>query len=941
MLKLNNITKVYQTGDIRVEAVKDVNLSFERGEFVAILGPSGCGKTTLLNVIGGLDRYTSGDLIISGRSTKDYTERDMDAYRNHAVGFVFQSYNLIPHQSVLANVELALTLTGVGQRERRQRAEDALTKVGLKDQMHKRPGQLSGGQMQRVAIARAMVNDPDVLLADEPTGALDSVTSIQVMDLLKDLAKDRLVIMVTHNRDLAEQYANRIIELKDGRVVLDSRPGEAAPLPERKDAFKKTSMSFKTALSLSLNNLLTKRGRTLITAFAGSIGIIGIALILALSNGMNEYIISIQKDTMVSYPLTFQEQTMQMDGFMGVMSFSDDEVTHDMDAVYVNTSARRHDEEMTARVVKNNLTAFKHYLDQPDNIFAPYISDVRYDYNTNFHLYAKDPNGELINLSTESNSGFFSSFAFAMPFFGSVTKELEPASPEGLAGDAVKDEYTLLAGHWPTGAEELVLIISNDNEIGESFLYSLGVKTVSDYRDVVSGEEAQPAAPLRLEYEDLLGLEFSWLAPGDMYQKGADGLYKNLSSDSIALQALVNAAPKLKTVGVVRVNNDKSGEEGALGYTRALTDQVIARGEQSEVIIAQRAQDKRDLVTGLWFAPENDNQKAENTRLLVAKMTDADKALFAQRAYPLLPELNLPQGKDSSMEGALPQGMDLGSLMSMMQAFTAQSGDAREGMSGLPQDLLKQFTQMGQGEGLANTLGDAQIAGLIDAWLTTADEATLAMLHDELLKSEDTTHQAALIALGAVNKDLPSSISLFTDSFENKEKITALINDYNAQAAPSDQIVYTDYLAAMISGVTTIINAISYVLIAFVAVSLVVSSIMIGIITYISVLERIKEIGILRAVGASRKDVRRVFTAEAFIIGFAAGLLGVVISFLLTIPINSIIFQLTKDASVKAILPVSGAVILVAISALLSLLAGWLPSRIAARKDPVEALRSE
>ncbi len=935
MLKLSGITKVYQTGDLRVEAVKDVNLNFERGEFVAILGPSGCGKTTLLNVIGGLDRYTSGDLVINGKSTKAYTERDMDAYRNHSVGFVFQSYNLIPHQSVLANVELALTLSGVGSKERRARAQEALNKVGLHDQMHKRPSQLSGGQMQRVAIARALVNEPDVLLADEPTGALDSTTSVQVMDLLKNLAKDRLVIMVTHNRELAEQYATRLIELKDGQVVLDSKPNEAKALPASQDSFKKTSMGFQTALSLSLNNLLTKRGRTLITAFAGSIGIIGIALILALSNGMNEYIVNIQKDTMVSYPITLQQETMQVSGFMEAMQeFHEEKQVQEKDGVYITPETTGPGGRFAAHMVKNNLTAFKQYLEQKDNPFLPYLSDVRYDYNTRFSIYSKDPSGEIIPLNQDKGNEMFSSFGFMSPNLASQLTELVPASTNGLVGDAVKDKYTLLAGHWPQDASEVIIILNNDNELDEAFLYSLGLYNISEYRERLSG--ARPAlSGMKLAYQDLLGLQLSWLAPSDMYIEGEQGQFVDLSMDHTALSALVADAPKLTTVGIVRVSDEKSAQESALGYTRALSDQVIARGAQSVVIKAQQAQTEKDVVSGLWFAPKSEAQKAANTRILAEKMSPGDKALFAQRLFQMMPELapKEPLGEGES-DSSLPEGADMAQMMALMQSFLSGAQPQSGGFSGLPQDMLSQFTRNPGG-------GDAQMAVFVDSFLKTADEKTLAKMYDELLSAQATTHQAALLALGAVDKDLPSSISLYMDSFEDKEKVAALINEYNQTAGEGNQLSYVDYLAVMISGVTTIINAISYVLIAFVAVSLVVSSIMIGIITYISVLERIKEIGILRAVGASRKDVRRVFTAEAFIIGLAAGLLGILISFLLTFPINAVIFALTKDASIKAILPVSGAVILVGISALLSLLAGWLPSRIAAKKDPVEALRAE
>jgi len=947
MLQLNGVGKVYRAGALRVEALRDVTLSFERGEFVAVLGPSGCGKTTLLNIIGGLDRLDSGELIVNGRNTRDYTEREMDAYRNHSVGFVFQTYNLIPHQSVLANVELALTLSGVGRAERLARAREALTKVGLADQLHKRPNQLSGGQMQRVAIARALVNEPDVLLADEPTGALDSATSVQVLELLKELARDRLVIMVTHNRELAGRFASRIVELQDGRVISDNRPqAQAAPL-EVAGNLKRTSMGYRTALALSLNNLLTKRGRTLITAFAGSIGIIGIALILALSNGVNRYIINVQKDTMSAYPIVIQEQTFQLDGMVNVMRERHrNPEDHPLDAVYVNADSLRAVNQFQTSITTNNLTAFKAFLDTPDNPLRAHLSDIRYGYNASFEVFATDPEGELVSLSGSGFGRRMSSFASMLPFFPSILTELLPASERGLVSEAVKEDYTLLAGHWPEGAADVVLIVDSSNEVADMTLFQLGLLPQSSLQQLWRGEGEELTFPA-WQYEDLLGRTFRLLAGSDFYVQNQQGLYQDLREDPAALKALVDQAPVLSITGIVRLENDNIPTQGGLGYVRALTDSVVARSALSPAVAAQQASPLVSLLSGLRFAPENNQQKAEDLRLYVASLSADQKNEFALQAAPLLMNQTQQETPEATPrpQGGLPGGMSMDSLMEFMRRFPGlmqglqgeEGGESQVGM-----DLFTQWMQM-PGFDLEALLGREgnQAGELLERGLQNADEATLALVYDQLVAPQVLPLADTLRELGLVDLNTPASISLYMDTFEQKDEVARLIQEYNRQASEENQIYYTDYVALMISSVTTIINAISYVLIAFVSVSLVVSSIMIGIITYISVLERIKEIGILRAVGASRKDVRRVFTAEAFIIGLTAGVLGILVSALLTLPINSIVFHLTGDAGIKAVLPPAGALILIAISALLSLLAGWLPARIAAKKNPVVALRTE
>ena len=951
MLTLQHISKIYPMGDTVVHALDDVNLTFSSAEFVAVLGPSGCGKTTLLNIIGGLDRPDEGELIIAGRSTRNYSDREMDAYRNHSVGFVFQTYQLIPHQTVLANVELALTLSGVSAAQRRQRAADALVAVGLSDQLNKKPNQLSGGQMQRVSIARAMVNDPDVILADEPTGSLDSETSVQVLDQLKLLASDRLVIMVTHNRELAERYATRIVELKDGKVVSDSRPPEGGTEPAPGARQKKTSMGFLTALSLSLNNLLTKRARTLITAFAGSIGIIGIALILALSTGVNNYIDDIQKETMSSYPIVIEREAFNVSGMMSAMrGMRGSAPAHDLDAVYMDAQVATVMEDLTTGVSYNNLGAFKNYLEKEDNPMAPYLSDIRYGYDVQFDIYAVDKNGEIISAGDGGRFGIPAAFASFAPFSDSDFTELIPASEDGLVSDAAKGRYTLLAGEWPKNGAEVMLILDENNEIGEMTLYQLGFLPQADLRAVMGGETPpNPDKTDRWQFDQVIGRGFFLLAQSDYFIEDAKGLYRDIRGDRAALRLLVETAPRLTISGIVRAKDDQGFTSGAVGFTRAMTEGVITRSNESEAVLAQSAQQEINLHNGLQFSPQGEAEKAKETRLYVSFLQPGEKAVFAEQVIRLFPEALPTTGEGGeSLGNQLPDGLTREQVTQLIQQFRSMA-DSPAGISGLnpggsssSAPLLEQWGMLpDSAREMISGLGDTQVSALLDTFIMNASDQTLALVYDALVSKQAGTWSEALADFGAVSLSAPSSISLYADTFENKDEIARLIKDYNEAADEGDRIVYTDYVALIISSITTIINVISYVLIAFVAVSLVVSSIMIGIITYISVLERTKEIGILRAVGASRKDISRVFTAEAFIIGLAAGILGVLIALVLTVPINVIVHRLAEDEMINAVLPAAGAVILVAVSTVLSLLAGFIPSRIAAGKDPVVALRTE
>lgn len=917
MLQIKNISKKYVTGDLVQQALDDVSLNFRDNEFVAILGPSGSGKTTLLNVIGGLDRYDDGDLVINGVSTKKYKDRDWDSYRNHTIGFVFQSYNLIPHQTVLSNVELALTISGISKSERKRRAKEALEKVGLGDQLHKKPNQMSGGQMQRVAIARALVNDPDILLADEPTGALDTETSVQVMDLLKEVAKDRLVVMVTHNPELAEQYSTRLVRLKDGKIIDDTDPYELSEEEEVKPVHKnmgKSYMSFLTALALSFNNLRTKKARTFLTAFAGSIGIIGIALILSLSTGVNAYIEDIQKDTMTSYPITITAKTMDLSSIMGnetMMNGGSDagELSHELDAVYSNGMQLEMASSFTSSFKENNLTDFKKYLDDEDSEIHKYVGSngIVYSYDVRFSAFNYDSEGTLVNTdgsTLEDKSSSDSSYSSMMTssaaqqnsmaqmmggasYSSNNFSQILPGTDGEQVSDAVKENYDMLYGEWPDSFDEVVLVLNHNNEIQATTLYQLGLLPTSEYKDYMKKIDAGEEITVdddSWSYEDICKTEFSIIPACDFYEENANGTFTDISDDDAKLKEMLSESLKLKVTGVIRANDeDTSLITSTVAYTKALTDYLIDYTMKSPVVKAQEVSKDINVVNGMQFAPEGDDAKAADAVKYLNNLGVSEKAKF---------------------------------FRTIMQS----SGDA---------GTIAQI----------NAMSENQLAAMLEQFLANPDKESMLMIYNAYISSG--SYSDNMTKFGVVSLDAPSAISIYTDSFEAKDSIGTAIADYNKTVDEEDAITYTDYVGLLMSSVTTIINVISYVLIAFVAVSLVVSSIMIGIITYISVLERTKEIGILRAMGASKHNVSQVFNAETFIVGLISGLLGIGISLLILIPGNALIHSIAGTTDVNAYLPVSSAVVLIIISILLTLIGGLIPAKKAAKRDPVAALRSE
>ena len=983
MLKLKGITKDYVLGDDTVHALKGIDLEFRESEFVAVLGHSGCGKTTLLNIIGGLDQYTEGDLIINGRSTKDYGDRDWDTYRNHSIGFVFQSYNLIPHQTVLSNVELALTLSGVSKSERRERAVKVLEQVGLGDQLNKKPNQMSGGQMQRVAIARALVNDPDILLADEPTGALDSETSVQIMEILKEISKDKLIIMVTHNPELAETYASRIIRLKDGLITADSMPysseeGVATPPPQRK-----TVMSYLTALSLSLNNLMTKKGRTFLTSFAGSIGIIGIALILSISTGVNNYIDKVQEDTLSSYPISIQAETVDMTelmtSLMGVHAQSG-ENAHDKDAVYGNTIMYDMMNTMTnAEIETNNLRDFKVFLDEQmagDTPLSENVSNIQYTYDLPMNLYTKDVDGNIVKSDVmtlmsrmragiigedaeESVNASMNNMLNSSGMSGTsnqfvVWQEMLPGD-NGLVSDLVQQQYDVLYGSWPQNYDETVLIVDENNEVSDMVLYALGLKSSSEMLSAMTnymkGEQVDTTKMESWSYADVCQKTFSLILPADCWQEDpTTGEYKDISTDALGLKTLYGNGIQLKIVGVVRQNEDAvSGMmTGAIGYTNALTKYVVEQTADKELVKQQLADPEHDIFTGLPFKETNRALTAEEIKQAVidycAGIDSAKKAELYVNYMSVAPESYVDSMIDEQLDGVSREDIE--------NTVVENYPEYADMLSAMDDDTLISYMREMMSQQISKAYSDnvkAQMSQLSTASLAEAfdqcyftDEG-YKLIYDNFMPEtfSDSSFDKNLRDLGYVELDSPSGVNIYVATFAAKDAVADIIEDYNDSVDTEDQISYTDYVALIMSSVTTIIDVISYVLIAFVAISLIVSSIMIGIITYISVLERTKEIGILRAIGASKKDISRVFNAETVIVGLCAGLIGILATILLCIPINAIVHHLTGIYSINAVLPPVAAVILVAISMLLTVVAGLIPSRFAANKDPVVALRTE
>ena len=989
MLTLKDIHKEYPAGDMKVAALRGVSISFRKSEFVSILGPSGCGKTTLLNIVGGLDQYTSGDLVISGKSTKDFKDADWDAYRNHSIGFVFQSYNLIPHQTVLSNVELALTISGVSKSERRRRAKEALEKVGLGSEIHKRPNQMSGGQMQRVAIARALVNNPEILLADEPTGALDSETSVQIMELLKEIAKNRLVIMVTHNPELAETYSTRIIRILDGQITGDTNPYEEPAVTEvstdtktkKEKRVRNRSMSFGTALALSLNNLRTKKGRTLLTSFAGSIGIIGIALILSISNGVTNYINRVQEDTLSSYPISIPKETADMSSVISTMmnaNAASEEARHELDAVYSNRVMYELLSSLSnTEVQTNNLSAFKAHIEKTP-AFKDYASAIDYSYAMDFHIYTKDKDGTIIKSDIQSlmkemfaenensaqtggntggNMGMFASYG--------IWQEMLAGTDGEPLSNLFYDQYDLVYGKWPENYNEIVLIVDKNNEISDVVLYSLGLKTTEEMkkemRDSMMGE-TEVGVIESWSYEEICDMNFKMILPPDFYQKNKDGTYTDLSASNAGLTFLYDSDKpiELKVAGIIRPNDDavSSMMTGSIGYTSALTEYAIERAAESEIVKAQLANPTIDVISGLPYKTEGEAELADSEKARMIKehfdsLTIAEKAALYTEIKSVMPEMELQAATAQYMSQYTTE---------QLKALAVQSYAEQMGITDTA-EIEKYIDSMSEEELQSALMGGiaaqiaANYAAEVRAQLATQTAETLAILFDAETFTEaeyasfydlympatssDMTYEKTLSLLGYVDKDSPSAINIYAASFENKDEITALIAEYNQSVPEIDKINYTDFVALLMSSITLVINAISYVLIAFVSVSLVVSSIMIGIITYISVLERTKEIGILRAIGASKKDVSRVFNAETAIVGFASGAIGIGMTLLLILIANPILHVVTDIEILNASLPVMGGVILVILSIGLTLIAGLIPSRVAAKKDPVVALRTE
>lgn len=905
MLTLKDITKIYKTGDFEQKALDKVNISFRENEFVSILGRSGGGKTTLLNIIGGLDKYTSGDLLIDGKSTKNFKDSDWDYYRNVSVGFIFQSYNLISHQTILSNVELALTLSGVKKEDRKKRAIEALDKVGLKDHIYKKPAELSGGQMQRVAIARALVNNPEIVLADEPTGALDTNTSKQIMELLKEIAKDRLVIMVTHNPELAEKYSTRIVKIRDGQILDDSDPFD---VNENVENFKtkKLSLRLSQALNLSFNNLLTKKARTILTAFAGSIGIIGIALVISISNGANDFIEESQKNALKSYPIQIQKESLNLENLMTPPDKSDK--TNTTNKVMTNNMILERRSELQTSYSENNLTPFKKYIEENKDKLENEIGGnfITYSYDTDFDIYTKDPNGQLINTDgsdfEEQEDNFMQNLLKPQ---GSNKNFSEIISDEnGNVSKMITDDYELIEGTWPKEATDLVLFTDYNNEVITSKLYEIGLLPSKDYKEILNkldNNEKVDLKDLDIDPKNIIGHEYKILTPSDYYQKDGDN-FIDISNDEAKKNDLIKNAMTGKIVGIARqkTNDENQIADSPLGYSKSLTDLLIKHVGDSDIAQTQLNNKDKNILNNLPFKANSDEEKINLAKSYLE---------------------NIPENENLKVNTYLMRNKP--ELMEEIQE------ESRKIQAQNPMALANKDKSPNQ----------ASDNALIDYAIKKNDKTLFLDIYGEFLS--DLSYKKNLEKFGLVSKDAPSNISIYVENFENRDKIKDFINQYNYGKAENEKIAYTDYIGLISSSITQIISAISYLLIAFVGVSLVVSSIMIGIITYISVLERVKEIGILRSIGASKKDIRKVFLSETFIIGLLSGLIGIGATTLVNIPISNLIQKMSGIDNIYSTLPPKAGLILVLISVGLTLIAGIIPSSIAAKKDPVRALAQE
>ena len=997
MLELKNIHKTYDAGSNQVRALRGIDLQFRKNEFVAILGPSGCGKTTMLNIIGGLDQYSQGDLLIKGVSTKNYGDREWDGYRNHSVGFVFQSYNLIPHQSVLANVELALSLSGVDRKERRERARKALEQVGLGDQLRKRPSEMSGGQMQRVAIARALVNNPDIILADEPTGALDTETSVQVMEILKEISKERLVVMVTHNPELAETYATRIIRMLDGKITDDSMPlteqeqsAFVRKNPSQVKKERKPSMSMFTSFSLSLKNLITKKGRTILTSFAGSIGIIGIALIYAVSFGFNAFIDTVQQDTLSSYPITLQASTVDiatlMEAFMGTAS---EQEAHELDAVYSQSVLfdmfnAMNDIEST----ENDLNAFKQRVEEelkdPESQLSQAMSGVQYTYDIDLMVYTQSVDGKIILSDTEKllmeamdrnmDTSMASmmqmseqmSSSMGMPVASSSTgmslwNEMLSAKDGSPINPLLYEQYNLVTGSWPNNYDEIVIVVDQNYEIDDLTLFALGLKPQTEmdamFEAVKNGTDIE-INQQKWSFQEIMDMQFHAVPNSQcfVYDEGL-GLFADLRETDAGMRYLYDNGIKLRVSGIITPNEDTSSHmlTGTIGYTKDLTEHVVTLSRQSEAIASQLENPNTDIFTGLPFRDKGTMSaevKAEKFQEYIAAVGQEEKAKAFITIQSIPSQETLDEAVANALMAADREMMEQTVLQAILQQVSGDASQIEDYVRNMEEEELQEmYCQMIIAQETAKAAAIAQqrygavpadqLAAMLDAEMTDYTVEQRAAYYDAVLEFSESTYEDNLKALGYVDLEYPATMNLYASSFENKDVIEDFIAEYNAGVEELKQIRYVDFLGIILSGMTTILNVVTYVLIGFVTISLVVSSIMIGVITLISVQERTKEIGILRAIGASKGNVSSMFNAETVIIGFISGILGIVTSYILCIPINILVRWLTDISYLRAQLPISVALILVAISVILTLIAGIIPSRSAAKKDPVVALRTE